>query len=227
MRVLVVEDETALASALKKILESNHILTDVAHDGIEGQMLADHDAYDVIVLDLMLPGKSGLDILQSIRQAGKNVPVLLLTARDSTADKVKGLNMGADDYVVKPFVTEELVARIQALGRRPWEVYKGKDISFANLILDTKSGELLVDQERVKLTAKEAQLLEMFLRSPGVTISKEQILDRIWGFDSYVMENSVEIYIHYIRKKIKKSQAEIKTKRGMGYYIREKADAES
>jgi len=128
---------------------------------------------------------------------------------------------------VKPFVTEELVARIQALGRRPWEVYKGKDISFADLILDTKSGELLVDQQRVKLTAKEAQLLEMFLRNPGVTISKEQILDRIWGFDSYVMENSVEIYIHYIRKKIKKSQAEIKTKRGMGYFIREKADAKT
>jgi len=227
VRVLIVEDEVALASALKKILESNHILTDVAHDGIEGQMLADHDAYDVIVLDLMLPGKSGLDILQAIRRAGKNVPVLLLTARDSTADKVKGLNMGADDYVVKPFVTEELVARIQALGRRPWEVYKGKDISFADLILDTKSGELLVDQQRVKLTAKEAQLLEMFLRNPGVTISKEQILDRIWGFDSYVMENSVEIYIHYIRKKIKKSQAEIKTKRGMGYFIREKADAKT
>ena len=227
MRVLIVEDEVALASALKKILESNHILTDVAHDGIEGQMLADHDAYDVIVLDLMLPGKSGLDILQAIRRAGKNVPVLLLTARDSTADKVKGLNMGADDYLVKPFVTEELVARIQALGRRPWEVYKGKDISFADLILDTKSGELLVDQQRVKLTAKEAQLLEMFLRNPGVTISKEQILDRIWGFDSYVMENSVEIYIHYIRKKIKKSQAEIKTKRGMGYFIREKADAKT
>ena len=119
MRVLLVEDEVSLATALGKILEKNKILVDVVHDGIEGKLLSENDVYDVIVLDIMLPGMSGLDILKSIRDRGKNVPVLLLTAKDSTADKVKGLDMGADDYLVKPFVTEELLARIRALGRRP------------------------------------------------------------------------------------------------------------
>ncbi|MDD4692449.1 response regulator, partial [Eubacterium aggregans] len=117
MRVLLVEDEVSLASAIGKIFEKNKILVDVVNDGIEGKLLSDNDVYDVIVLDIMLPGMSGLEILQHIRSQGKNVPVLLLTAKDSTADKVAGLNMGADDYLVKPFVTDELIARVRALGR--------------------------------------------------------------------------------------------------------------
>ena len=222
MRVLLVEDEKTLAAALGKIFEKNKILVDVVNDGIEGKLLSEHDVYDVIILDIMLPGMTGLEILRSIREAGKNVPILLLTAKDDTKDKVNGLNMGADDYLVKPFVTEELIARVRALGRRPWEVYQDNVIHFSNLSLNINSGELYVDDVLNRLTAKEAQLLEMFIRNPGMTISKEQILDRIWGIESMAMENSVEIYVHYLRKKLDTSQAYIKTIRGLGYVLKEK-----
>ena len=221
MRVLLVEDEKPLAAALGKIFEKNKILVDVVNDGIEGKLLSEHDVNDVIILDIMLPGMTGLEILRSIREAGKNVPILLLTAKDDTKDKVNGLNMGADDYLVKPFVTEELIARVRALGRRPWEVYQDNVIHFSNLSLNINSGELYVDDVLNRLTAKEAQLLEMFIRNPGMTISKEQILDRIWGIESMAMENSVEIYVHYLRKKLDTSKAYIKTIRGLGYVLKE------
>ncbi|AWW27061.1 response regulator transcription factor [Acetobacterium carbinolicum] len=222
MRVLLVEDEKPLAAALGKIFEKNKILVDVVNDGIEGKLLSENDVYDVIILDIMLPGMTGLEILRSIREAGKNVPILLLTAKDDTKDKVNGLNMGADDYLVKPFVTEELIARVRALGRRPWEVYQDNVIHFSNISLNINSGELYVDEVLNRLTAKEAQLLEMFIRNPGMIISKEQILDRIWGIESLAMENSVEIYVHYLRKKLDTSQTYIKTIRGLGYVLKEK-----
>lgn len=225
MRVLLVEDEKPLAAALGKIFEKNKILVDVVNDGIEGKLLSENDVYDVIILDIMLPGMTGLEILSSIREAGKNVPILLLTAMDNTLDKVNGLNMGADDYLVKPFNTEELIARVRALGRRPWEVYQDNVIPFANISLNINTGELYVDGKLNKLTAKEAQLLEMFIRNPGMTISKEQILDRIWGIESLAMENSVEIYVHYLRKKLDKSMVAIKTIRGLGYVLKEKENA--
>lgn len=221
MRVLLVEDEVSLASAIGKIFEKNKILVDVVNDGIEGKLLSDNDVYDVIVLDIMLPGMSGLEILQHIRSQGKNVPVLLLTAKDSTADKVAGLNMGADDYLVKPFVTDELIARVRALGRRPWDVYSDSVLTYADLALNINNGELTIGTKPVRLTSKEAQLMEMFIRNPGITISKEQILDRIWGIESNAMDNSVEIYVHYLRKKMKDSQTIIKTIRGLGYVLKE------
>ncbi|MGL4606118.1 MAG: response regulator transcription factor [Eubacteriaceae bacterium] len=227
MRVLLVEDEKTLASALGKIFEKNKILVDIANDGIEGQLLSENDVYDVIILDIMLPGMDGLEILRLIRESGKNVPILLLTAKDSTKDKVNGLNMGADDYLVKPFETEELIARVRALGRRPWEVYQDNIIPFSNIALNINTGELYVDDVFNKLTAKEGQLLEMFIRNPGIIISKEQILDRIWGIESEAMENSVEIYVHYLRKKICKSNAYIKTIRGLGYVLKEKENVKS
>ncbi|MEA5073460.1 MAG: response regulator transcription factor [Eubacterium aggregans] len=221
MRVLLVEDEVSLASAIGKIFEKNKILVDVVNDGIEGKLLSDNDVYDVIVLDIMLPGMSGLEILQHIRSQGKNVPVLLLTAKDSTADKVAGLNMGADDYLVKPFVTDELIARVRALGRRPWDVYSDSVLTYADLALNINNGELTIGTKPVRLTSKEAQLMEMFIRNPGITISKEQILDRIWGIESNAMDNSVEIYVHYLRKKMKDSRTIIKTIRGLGYVLKE------
>ena len=221
MRVLLVEDETSLASAVARIFEQNHILVDTAADGLEGSILSESNIYDVIILDIMLPGMSGLDILKKIREDGKNVPVMLLTAKDSTEDKVTGLNMGADDYVVKPFETEELLARVRALGRRPWDVYPEGDITFADLRLNINSGELFINDNPVRLTAKEGQLMEMFIRNPGMIISKEQILDRIWGIESNAMENSVEIYVHYLRKKTAPSRTNIKTVRGMGYVLKD------
>lgn len=222
MRVLLVEDEKPLATAVAKIFENNHILTDVVHDGEEGRILAEENVYDVIILDIMLPGVNGLEILQGIRDKGKNTPVLLLTAMDTTKDKVKGLNMGADDYMVKPFESEELLARVRALGRRPQEIFHDSSIGFCDIRLNINTGEAMVADVPKSLTAKEAQLLEMFLRNPNRIVSKELILDRIWGFDSQAAENSVEIYVHYLRKKMAKSGAMIQTVRGMGYVLKER-----
>lgn len=226
MRILLVEDETSLAAAIGSIFKKQHMLIDIANDGIEGKRLADNDVYDVIVLDIMLPGINGLEILQHLRRQGKNVPVLLLTAKDSTEDKVKGLNLGADDYLIKPFETEELIARVRALSRRPREVYKDNILQFSDLSLDVNKGELRVKGIPAKLTLKENNLLEMFIRNPNSTISKEQILERIWG-EGKGMDNSVEIYVHYLRKKIKNSCTEIKTLRGLGYVLREKISIEA
>lgn len=222
MRVLLVEDEKALAQAMAKIFEKNKILTDVVHDGLEGQMLAGENIYDVIVLDIMLPSVDGLEILKAIREKGKNTPVLILTAMDSTKDKVKGLNMGADDYMVKPFDTEELVARVRALARRPKEIFHDSLISFGDVSLNINTGEATIAGSPKSLTAKESQLLEMFLRNPGMIVSKDQIIDRIWGFDSLAAENSVEIYVHYLRKKLSKSSTMIQTQRGLGYVLKER-----
>jgi DNA-binding response OmpR family regulator len=141
---------------------------------------------------------------------------------DSTKDKVKGLNMGADDYMVKPFDTEELVARVRALARRPKEIFHDSLISFGDVSLNINTGEATIAGSPKSLTAKESQLLEMFLRNPGMIVSKDQIIDRIWGFDSLAAENSVEIYVHYLRKKLSKSSTMIQTQRGLGYVLKER-----
>ena len=220
MRVLLVEDEVSLSAALAKLLKKNKIEADVANDGASGKQMADRDIYDVIVLDIMLPEVDGLTVLKHIRQTGKKVPVLLLTAKDSTQDKVKGLNMGADDYVVKPFETDELIARIRALGRRAGEQYADNVIQYADLVLDTTSGELSIGTKKVRLTAKESQMLELFILNPEQTIAKKSLLERIWGNDGKAAENSVEIYVHYLRKKLSGAKVTIKTLRGMGYVLK-------
>ena len=220
MRVLLVEDEVSLSAALAKLLKKNKIEADVANDGASGKQMADRDIYDVIVLDIMLPEVDGLTVLKHIRQTGKKVPVLLLTAKDSTQDKVKGLNMGADDYVVKPFETDELIARIRALGRRAGEQYSDNVIQYADLVLDTTSGELSIGTKKVRLTAKESQMLELFILNPEQTIAKKALLERIWGNDGKAAENSVEIYVHYLRKKLSGAKVTIKTLRGMGYVLK-------
>ena len=220
MRVLLVEDEVSLSAALAKLLKKNKIEADVANDGASGKQMADRDIYDVIVLDIMLPEVDGLTVLKHIRQTGKKVPVLLLTAKDSTQDKVKGLNMGADDYVVKLFETDELIARIRALGRRAGEQYADNVIQYADLVLDTTSGELSIGTKKVRLTAKESQMLELFILNPEQTIAKKALLERIWGNDGKAAENSVEIYVHYLRKKLSGAKVTIKTLRGMGYVLK-------
>ncbi|MCR1898834.1 response regulator transcription factor [Irregularibacter muris] len=226
MRVLLVEDEKALAAALSKILEKNNIQVDICNDGEEGQILAEKDIYDVIILDIMLPNKSGLEILKDLRTNNHKTPVLFLTARDTVQDRVVGLDSGADDYLIKPFATEELLARLRALVRRPKDLIDDHILEFSNIKLHIDKGELEVKGKIKRLTTKETQLLELFLRNPGMVLSKEQILDRVWGVDATAMENSVEIYIHYLRKKLgHKAEVMIETVRGMGYVIKEKKDA--
>ena len=226
MRILLIEDEERLSEALSYILKKNRYAVDTAFEGITGQDLAETGIYDIIVLDRMLPGREGVQILRNLRRQGVKTPVLMLTAKDTIADRVEGLDAGADDYLVKPFSTDELLARIRALGRRQSEVIQGESLQAASLILHPMRGELECGGMLVKLTVKETQLLELFLRNKGQVITREQILDRVWGIDCEVDMNNVEIYIYYLRKKLEPLPAgiRIETIRGIGYCLREVSD---
>ena len=223
MRILLVEDEERLSEALAYILKKNRYAVDTALDGISGQDQAETGIYDIIILDRMLPGREGIGILRNIRAQGIKTPVLMLTAKDTIADRVEGLDAGADDYLIKPFSTEELLARVRALGRRQAELIDGESLQAASMILHPMRGEVECAGRLIKLTMKEAQLLELFMRNKGQVISRDQILDRIWGLECEVEMNNVEIYIYYLRKKLEPlpTNIRIETIRGIGYCLRE------
>lgn len=220
MRILLVEDEIKISNALSHLLRKKKIEVDVCNDGDEGFLLAQNNIYDVIVLDIMLPGMNGLEILSGIRDKGINTPVLLLTARDSVEDRVVGLESGADDYLIKPFATTELIARINALGRRVNLSIASNELKFGNMVLDTSIYELRIEDNTTILSSKEGKLLELLMKRPGQVFSKEQILLRIWGFNTVINENNVEIYVHHLRKKLEGSNVEIETIRGIGYTLK-------
>lgn len=222
MRLLLIEDEKRLSEALAYIIKKNNYGVDVAYDGETGQEMAETGIYDLIILDRMLPKKEGVSVLKELRIKGIKTPVLLLTAKDAVEDRVEGLDAGADDYLVKPFATEELLARIRALARRQMEQLTGEKLQVASLILDPLQCEAACGNEKIKLTLKESQLLELFMRNRGQVITKEQILDRIWGLDTDIELNNVEIYIHYLRKKLnpEKSHVRLETVRGIGYCLK-------
>lgn len=219
MRVLLVEDEGKISAAVAHTLKQKHYEVDCAEDGNEGLILAQKDIYDVIVLDIMLPDKNGLEILKELRHHGNTTPILLLTALDSINDRVSGLDLGADDYLVKPFAMPELMARIRALSRRVPSAYISEALCLENMRLDADNLTLTIDDELIKLTYREAQFMEMLMRKPGMVFTREQIIDRIWGYDNLVNNNNVEIYIHYLRKKISKARYAIVTVRGIGYTL--------
>ncbi|MBR2803431.1 response regulator transcription factor [Candidatus Saccharibacteria bacterium] len=216
MRILYVEDEKFLAEAVIHLLKKNKINVDWADDGEEGLTLALKPSYDCIVLDIMLPKLSGLDILKVIRNRGVKTPVIMLSALNEVEDKIRGLEQGADDYLAKPFKTAELIARINALTRRPPladdEVMEYGDLSY-DVNNRTLNGEPLTD--------KEAEILKMLLKTPESTITKAQILAHVWGNDAEFEENYVEVYVSYLRKKIAKvsKKIKIKTIRGLGYKL--------
>ena len=223
MRVLIVEDEVTLAKPLVALLGKNQILADTVEDGESGLMLARKMIYDVIVLDIMLPQMDGLSVLKTLREENNYTPILLLTALDNIDDRVKGLDLGADDYLTKPFDTKELIARIKALSRRGKGSISDNIISIVNVSLNTNDASLTVGERKENLTKKEANLLETLMRNKDHVLSKDYILDKVWGIDSYAIDNSVEIYIHYLRKKLS-SDADVKivTNRGLGYSLKEK-----
>jgi DNA-binding response OmpR family regulator len=223
LRILLVEDETRLAEALEQILKKQGYLVDVANDGEVGRDMADTGIYSVIILDRMLPHIEGLDILRYLRANHVTTPVIFLTAKDSVPARVEGLDAGADDYLVKPFSKDELLARVRALTRRSENLQQAESVTVASLNLDMQTYEVFVADEKIKLTTTEAQLLELLMRNNGQTLTKELILDRIWGFDKEVEMKNVELYIFYLRKKIpfEKSGAEIQTIRGIGYCLKE------
>lgn len=220
MRILVVEDREKLAIAIKKGLEQENYAVDVSLDGQEGLDSALSTEYDLIILDRMLPNKSGTEIITKLRSKNIEAPVIFLTAKDSPGDKVEGLDAGADDYLVKPFVFDELVARIRALLRRPKNTLKN-ELTYKDLKLNLRSLEVTRGESKIDLTKKEFALLEYLMRNAETPISKEKLIEHVWDFDSNVLPNNVEVFIGYLRTKIDKPFSDrpslINTKRGFGY----------
>ncbi|SCW53303.1 DNA-binding response regulator, OmpR family, contains REC and winged-helix (wHTH) domain [Ruminococcaceae bacterium YRB3002] len=220
MRILIAEDEITTAKALKVILEKNRFSVDIVHNGDDAWNYIRTGTYEVIVLDIMMPGMNGLEVLAKTRENNINTPVLMLTAKSEIEDKVAGLEAGADDYLAKPFATSELIARIKALGRRS-EVYSDSLRKAGNVILDSNRYELRSGNNTVSLTNKEFQLLELFIMHPGFVFSTEHLMDKIWGLDSESDIDVVWTHIGFVRKKLKTvgANVEIKTIRGAGYSL--------
>jgi DNA-binding response OmpR family regulator len=222
MHILVVEDEERLAALVRRVLVEERHAVDVAHDGDTGLDLADSDTYDLVILDVMLPGIDGFEVCRQMRADGVETPVLMLTARGAVEDRVAGLNVGADDYLVKPFALEELLARVNALlRRRKGSLETSTELRAKDLTLDLVRHEVRRGNRIIELTAKEFALLEYLMRHPGQVLSRTQITDHVWRYDIDALSNVVDTYIHYVRDKVDKghSTALIKTVRGVGYKI--------
>lgn len=220
MNVLVVEDERNLADAIVKILEDEGYNAEATYDGKAGLTCAKSGLYDAIILDVMLPGMSGYDVVNKMRHAGVSTPVLMLTARTSTEDKVRGLDSGADDYMTKPFEAPELLARLRALTRRRGDVLID-EIKFADIRLDLNTHDLSCAEKSVHLSGKEFEVLSILMGSSSRVVSKQDLLTRVWGTDGEASENSVEAYVSFIRKKLSHigSKVQVTTLRMLGYRL--------
>lgn len=222
MRILVVEDEHKIARAIKEGLEEESYAVDLSFDGQEGLNAARYEEYDLIILDRMLPGgMDGAEICETLRKEGNHTPVLMLTARDQVRDRVQGLNSGADDYVVKPFSFEELLARVKALLRRPHETL-GDVLSVGDLTMNTTTHEVTRASKPIQVSSKEYALLEYLMRNKNKVLSKHNIITHVWDFDADILPNTVEVFVAYLRAKIDKpfdGPALLQTVRGFGYKI--------
>lgn len=223
MKVLVVEDEKSIAGFIQKGLEEQGFRVEVCHDGDAGFERATTQSYDAIVLDIMLPGRDGLSILSNLRQRRNAVPVVLLTARSELGERLEGLNLGADDYLTKPFYVEELVARLHAVTRRGGERLSVLQVGGLTVNLITR--EVSVDGAPVELTAREFTLMEYLMRAPGRVYTRTQILEHVWGYDFDPTTNLVDVHIQRLRKKLYEKDRErfIETARGVGYRFRKDA----
>lgn len=222
MRVLVIEDEHKIARALKKALEQEHYAVDVSFNGDDGYAMATTEPYDVMIIDRMIPGEyDGIAIIRALREQAISTPVLLLTALGRVEDKTEGLDIGADDYMVKPFALEELLARVRALMRRPTQ-QQSTVLDADDLSLDTSKRSVKRGNTEIRLTSKEFGLLEYLLRNKNRPISKNTIMQHVWDYDADILPNTIEVYIKYLRAKIDKpfkGKGLIKTVRGFGYKI--------
>jgi DNA-binding response OmpR family regulator len=221
MHVLLVEDDVRISRVVQRALSEVGHDVDVAHDGAEGLARAEDTPYDLLVLDVMLPERDGFSIARELRRQRQRTPILMLTARDAVADRVRGLDAGADDYLPKPFALEEFLARVRALGRRAHDATD--KLTVGDLTLDPDRHEVFRGDKSIELTAKEFDLLAYLMRNTGRVLSKPQITEHVWGYDSEATSNVVEIYIHYLRDKIDRgfSRPLIRTIRGVGYTIKE------
>lgn len=220
MRLLIAEDEADLAEALGAFFEKNHFSVDIVHDGRAACDYAEAGAYDAMVMDVMMPYMDGFAVLRTLRERGDKTPILMLTARGETRDRVTGLDLGADDYLPKPFDPDELLARVRALLRRS-DTYRPSVLPFGDLSLDPATGELSCGTRRVRLSGREFQLMELFLRSPGMLFSAERLMEKIWGWDSEAEISVVWVNISNLRKKLKAigSTVQISASRGLGYLL--------
>lgn len=222
MKILVVEDNISLLESIKIILESEYTV-DTADNGEDGLFYSEQNIYDLIILDVMLPHLNGFEIVQRIRKQRINTPVLFLTAKDSLEDRVKGLEYGGDDYLVKPFQEPELQARIKALLRRSGALDLDAGLKYKEIVLTGRENDVVVKGSPIKLTIKQYELLEYLIQNNGKILTKEQIFDRIWGFDSDTTIAIVEVFIHQLRKKLEPFEyhKDIQTVRGVGYILKE------
>ncbi|MGE7660094.1 response regulator transcription factor [Peribacillus sp. NPDC097197] len=222
MKVLVVEDNASLLESMRQILEDEYEV-DTADNGEDGLFLAQQRIYDIILLDVMLPGMDGFEIIRQMRNAKIDTSVLFLTAKDSLEDRVKGLELGGDDYLVKPFQAAELKARIRALLRRSGILSLEQGWKYRGIQLLEKEKGILVEGEAVRLTLKQYELLEYLIQNKGKILTREQIFDRIWGFDSDTTIAIVEVFVHHLRKKLEPFQyhKDLQTIRGIGYMLKQ------
>lgn len=222
MRILVIEDEHKIANSIKRGLEQELYAVDVAYTGTDGLDLAVTEGYDLVVLDLLLPGMSGIEVCRTMRSRNIHTPILMLTAKGQVHEKVEGLNAGADDYLTKPFAFEELLARVKALTRRP-KNNLGTVLEVDDLTLNTITYEVKRGDDEIHLSHKEFALLEYLMRHKGQIIKKNQIIDHVWDYDAEVLPNTVEVYIGYLRQKVDKAFSDrtslIYTSRGFGYKV--------
>jgi two-component system response regulator QseB len=223
-RILIVEDEERLASFLEKGLRANGYATTVVAEGGAASLMARDDDFDLVILDLGLPGKDGFDVLREIRAGGQRLPIVILTARDELDDKVSGLERGADDYVTKPFRFEELLARVGArLRADPRE--QSPVLRVGSIALNPRTRRVVVEGSELELSAREYSMLEVLMRHPGQVMSREQLLSHVWGYDFDPASNVVDVYVGYLRKKL--GAETIETVRGAGYRLRPPGDRES
>ncbi|OOM73748.1 response regulator transcription factor [Clostridium sp. BL-8] len=223
MRILIVDDELRLAETLGQIMIENKYLVDIINDGETGYDYAMSGIYDVIILDVMLPKMNGFDIVRKMRANKEKTPVILLTARDEVIDKITGLDCGADDYLTKPFSTEELLARVRALSRRQGAIISN-ELNFGDLVLNQSTNTLFCGAKSVRLGLKEFEILRLLMSNPNNIITKEDLLLKVWGSDSNAEDNNVEVYISFLRKKLffLDSRVSIETVRKIGYHLGEK-----
>lgn len=227
MKMLIVEDDKLLAESIADYLKDNFEV-DVASDGEEGLYEAEKDIYDLILLDIMMPEINGYEVLERLRKQGITTPVIMITAKDGLEDKVRGLKLGADDYIVKPFFREELLARVEAVLRRSGRISDITSIRYKDLTLERKTKRVFLKDKEISLQGKQYDLLEYLISNKDTILTKEQIFDRIWGFDSDTMVSVVEVYVSNLRKALKNYgyTLPIKTVRGLGYMFSVEADNE-
>ena len=223
MRLLLVEDEIQLSEALNQILSKNKYVVDAVYNGEDGLDYGLTDIYDVIVLDIMLPKLNGLEVLRRLRKENIKTPVILLTAKGEIEDKVKGLDSGADDYLAKPFSIDELLARLRALTRRQGEIINDNVLEFGDIKLNISTYELEGPYNSIKLSLKEFEIIRCFMQRPKTIVTKDELISKIWGYDSDAEYNNIEVYISFFRKKLGyvASTTNITTVRGVGYKLEE------